>query len=142
MPNKDKPIDSQTGTIDKRMEGPLLADLAYNTIALPIIDYVPELEPTKTPTIFIQPPNFVRFQNTSPVETNVITFDNVYIMQQYIYTLKKLPSTEDLHNKYFNSMPTLNSYSCDIENQLIPRLLTFLESQIPYNQKNLLPGYH
>ena len=101
---------------NKRTKGPLLIELAYNAITLPIISFVPEIEPTETPGIFIQPPSVIQFQNIIPVGTNAITFDNLDSMHRFIYTLNNFPPTEDLHDKYFNSMPTLNSYSRDLAN--------------------------
>ena len=74
MPNKGNLIDARTGTIDKITKGPLLVELVYSATSLPSIGSVTEHEPTETPTIFIQPTNIIRFQNTAPVETNAITF--------------------------------------------------------------------
>ena len=62
FPNKGNMDKIQAGEKDKKINGPFLIQLAYDTKILLIIGTIPLLQPVELPTMMIKPPTVIMFE--------------------------------------------------------------------------------
>jgi len=86
MPKKGKPADVNSGIINKKMKGPLLIIIAFNARTMPAVGNAPPLVPIPLPRLLIQPPNVIRFQNSTLVFFSINISPHVSSMRMYYYT--------------------------------------------------------
>ena len=140
MPNKEKPVDVTSGVLDKKTKGPLLLALTFNTSTMPIIVSVPPIVPISLPRYIIQPPNVIRFQNTTFAGILTLTYPHLHKVCQCVTTLVAFVDNADETPRYRTD--DLEEYFTTLAGILVARLPAFLSVKIPNNRTDLLPGYH